>query len=61
MTTLRAESVSRIYEGQGFRRTVRDSVFLVRAPAPEGGVIIPANPTPDVLALAEAEQRPKVA
>ena len=61
MVVIRRILISRIYEGQGFRRTVRDSVFLVRAPAPEGGVIIPANPTPDVLALAEAEQRPKVA
>ncbi|MGH7721154.1 MAG: AI-2E family transporter [Gemmatimonadaceae bacterium] len=61
MVVIRRILISRIYEGQGFRRTVRDSVFLVRAPAPEGGVILTDHSPPDVLAAAEVEQRQRVA
>lgn len=54
--------INRIYEGQGFRRLVRDSAFVVRAPAPTPGadIIVPESP-PDVLAAAEEEQRRHVA
>lgn len=54
--------INRIYEGQGFRRLVRDSAFVVRAPAPTPGadIIVPESP-PDVLAGAEEEQRRHVA
>ena len=61
MVVIRRILISRIYEGQGFRRIVRDSVFLVRAPAPEGGVLVPASLPPDVLAIAEAGTRQRVA
>ena len=33
--------LSRIYEGQGFRRTTRERPLILRLPASEGGVIIP--------------------
>ena len=36
--------LSRIYEGQGFRRTTRERILVLRVPASEGGVIIPAVP-----------------
>jgi predicted PurR-regulated permease PerM len=61
MVVIRRILISRIYEGQGFRRIVRDSVFLVRAPAPEGGVLVPASSPPDVLAIAEAGTGQRVA
>ena len=48
--------INRIYEGQGFRRLVRDRAFVVTAPAPESDVIVPAAP-PDILESAEAGQR----
>ncbi|HEU4642768.1 MAG TPA: AI-2E family transporter [Gemmatimonadaceae bacterium] len=52
--------IDRLYEGQGFRRLVRDRAFVVRAPAPEADVIVP-DPPPDVLAGAEEAQRRHVA
>ena len=33
--------LSRIYEGQGFRRTTRERPLILRLPASEGGVISP--------------------
>ena len=36
--------LSRIYEGQGFRRTTRERPLILRLPASEGGVIIPLTP-----------------
>lgn len=52
--------MNRIYEGHGFRRLVRDRAFVVKAPAPETDVVIPANP-PDVLARAESSGSKRVA
>ena len=52
--------MNRIYEGHGFRRLVRDRAFVVKAPAPETDVLIPANP-PDVLARAESSGAKRVA
>lgn len=52
--------MNRIYEGHGFRRLVRDRAFVVKAPAPETDVVVPANP-PDVLARAEASGAKRVA
>ena len=52
--------MNRIYEGHGFRRLVRDRAFVVKAPAPETDVIVPANP-PDVLARAESSGAKRVA
>jgi predicted PurR-regulated permease PerM len=53
--------INRLYEGQGFRRLVRDSAFVVRAPVSDGDVLLPQEMPADVLALAEARQRTRVA
>jgi hypothetical protein len=50
--------VNRIYEGQGFRRTPRDRVMVLRVPSPHGGVIVPGPPTLDVISHAEYVPRP---
>lgn len=52
--------MNRIYEGHGFRRFVRDRAFVVKAPAPEADVVVPANP-PDVLTRAESSTAKRVA
>lgn len=58
LVVVRRILISRIYEGQGFRRTVRDGAFFVRAPLPEGGIILSDADPPDILAGAElARQR----
>lgn len=44
--------LTRIYEGQGFRRTMRERPMLLRLPASEGGVIVPREPV-DVISLLE--------
>ena len=44
--------LSRIYEGQGFRRTTRERPLVLRLPASEGGVTIPTAPV-DVISLLE--------
>lgn len=48
--------MNRIYEGHGFRRRVRDRAFVVKAPAREVDVLVPAHPV-DVLGHAEAAQQ----
>jgi predicted PurR-regulated permease PerM len=53
MVVVRRILISRIYEGQGFRRTTRDSVLVVRVPASKGGVLVPPPPSVDPLTLAE--------
>ena len=61
MVVVRRILINRIYEGQGFRRVSRDSTFLVRAPAPDGGIILPEAEPPDILAIAEAKGTRRVA
>ncbi len=56
MVVVRRILISRIYEGQGFRRTTRDSVLVIRVPAAKGGVLIPPPPGVDPLTLAEARR-----
>lgn len=56
MVVVRRILISRIYEGQGFRRTTRDSVVVVRVPAVKGGVLVPPPPGVDPLTLAEARR-----
>jgi predicted PurR-regulated permease PerM len=52
--------VNRIYQGQGFRRSTRDSALVMRVPAPDGSVLL--SPTPvDVVTLAEARGERRVA
>jgi predicted PurR-regulated permease PerM len=48
--------ISRIYEGYGFRRTERESAFVVKAPAPEADLIV-SEGVADILAGAEEEGR----
>lgn len=52
MVVVRRILINRIYEGQGFRRTTRDSVLNMRVPLQEGGVIVQQTPL-DVVAIAE--------
>ena len=49
--------LSRIYEGQGFRRTTRERPLILRLPASEGGVTIPLTPV-DIVALLERRAVP---
>jgi predicted PurR-regulated permease PerM len=60
MVVVRRILINRIYEGQGFRRTMRDSVLLMRVPPSDGDVIVSPGPV-DVVALAEEAQPQAVA
>lgn len=53
MVIVRRILITRIYEGQGFRRTTRERPMLLRVPAPGGGVLVPNGAPPDVIAFAE--------
>ncbi|MDQ6828150.1 MAG: AI-2E family transporter [Gemmatimonadota bacterium] len=53
--------ITRIYEGGGFRKTVRDHAFSVRVPVPDGNFLVPEATPPDVLVLSEAAERQRVA
>jgi predicted PurR-regulated permease PerM len=53
MVIVRRILITRIYEGQGFRRTTRERPMLLRVPAPGGGVLMPAGAPLDVIAFAE--------
>src|SRR6185369_15789049 len=57
MVVVRRILLNRIYEGRGFRRVVRDHAFIVRAPAPDAGIMMPAPPSVDVLAAADDAQQ----
>ncbi len=56
MVIVRRILITRIYEGQGFRRTTRERPLLLRVPAPGGGVLVPALQL-DVIAFAEQRMR----
>ena len=58
MVVVKRILLSRIYEGQGFRRTTRERPMLLRLPAPEGGVIVPRGLV-DVISI--LERRPVAA
>jgi predicted PurR-regulated permease PerM len=49
MVIVRRILISRIYEGKGFRKSTRDRTFVLRVPAPDGGVLLPSEAIPDVL------------
>ncbi len=49
MVIVRRILINRIYEGRGFRKSTRDKMFVLRVPAPDGGVIQPHLPLADVL------------
>jgi predicted PurR-regulated permease PerM len=53
MVIVRRILITRIYEGQGFRRTTRERPLLLRVPAPGGGVLVPATAPIDVISFAE--------
>ncbi len=57
MVIVRRIVISRIYEGQGFRRTTRERPMLLRVPGPGGGVLAPTGPAPDIVTFAESEGR----
>jgi predicted PurR-regulated permease PerM len=52
MVVVRRILLSRIYEGQGFRRTTRERPLVLRLPASEGGVIVPPEFV-DVISMLE--------
>lgn len=52
MVIVRRILLSRIYEGQGFRRSTRDRPLVLRLPASEGGMFIPAT-SPDIIGMLE--------
>ncbi|MEO5588346.1 MAG: AI-2E family transporter [Gemmatimonadaceae bacterium] len=49
MVIVRRILISRIYEGKGFRKSTRDKMFVLRVPAPDGGVLLPSMPVLDIL------------
>lgn len=53
MVIVRRILINRIYEGKGFRRRTRDRTFVLRVPAPEGGVLVPPGPLIDVIKFRE--------
>lgn len=56
MVIVRRILITRIYEGQGFRRTTRERPLLLRVPAPGGGVLVPAAEPIDAIAFAESRR-----
>jgi predicted PurR-regulated permease PerM len=57
MVVVRRILITRIYEGQGFRRTTRDRMLVLRLPAPEGGVLVADEGAVDVVTHAERQRR----
>ena len=53
MVVVRRILINRIYEGKGFRKTTRDRTFVLRVPAPDGGVVVARDPVPDVIRIRE--------
>lgn len=56
MVIVRRILINRIYEGKGFRRSTRDRQFVLRVPAPDGGVLLPSEPIVDVLHFRRAAE-----
>lgn len=55
MVIVRRILITRIYEGQGFRKTSRERPLLLRLPVPGGGVLIPLGPPFDIISAAERQ------
>lgn len=53
MVVVRRILINRIYEGKGFRKSTRDRIFVLRVPVPDGGVIVPSTPVPDLIRIRE--------
>jgi predicted PurR-regulated permease PerM len=56
MVVVRRILMNRIYEGKGFRRTVRDRTTTLRVPVPDGNVLLPTEPEPDVVSHLERKR-----
>jgi predicted PurR-regulated permease PerM len=61
MVVIRRILITRIYEGQGFRRTTRERPLVLRVPVPGGGVTTAPGPPIDVITYAEQQGRSKSA
>jgi len=61
MVIVRRILINRIYEGKGFRKSTRDRIFVLRVPVPDGGVLVPATPPPDLIAIREKRPLKKTA
>ena len=57
MVVVRRILLTRLYEGQGFRRTTRERPLVLRLPASEGGIILPQS-TVDVVSILERRAVP---
>jgi predicted PurR-regulated permease PerM len=55
MVVVRRILINRIYEGQGFRKSTRDRIFVLRVPVPDGGVIVAMEPPADLIMSREAK------
>jgi predicted PurR-regulated permease PerM len=53
MVIVRRILITRIYEGQGFRKTTRERPLVLRVPVPGGGVMVPPGVAYDVVSSAE--------
>ena len=53
MVIVRRILINRIYEGKGFRKSTRDRIFVLRVPVPDGGVLVPTTPPPDLITIRE--------
>ncbi|HEX2602379.1 MAG TPA: AI-2E family transporter [Gemmatimonadaceae bacterium] len=53
MVIVRRILINRIYEGKGFRKSTRDRIFVLRVPVPDGGVLVPPTPAPDLISIRE--------
>ncbi len=61
MVIVRRILINRIYEGKGFRKSTRDRIFVLRVPVPDGGVLVPVAPAPDLILLRERKPLAKTA
>jgi hypothetical protein len=61
MVIVRRILISRLYEGHGFRKTMRDNALVLRVPVPESGVMLPDTSSMDILSVIEARSSKKPA
>jgi predicted PurR-regulated permease PerM len=61
MVVVRRILINRIYEGKGFRKSTRDRIFVLRVPVPDGGVLVPTTPQPDLISIRENRPTSKTA
>lgn len=57
MVIVRRILLTRLYEGQGFRRTTRERPLVLRLPASEGGIVLPHTAV-DVVSILERRTAP---